>query len=230
MKTAASTPPRPCCGSGRKSCTVRNFQKAYDFGPAGNAQYLGSDFQGPGKRVAAFLSAGDPYGKVDLIVRGGTMLRTVSPFGVSAMLPVKNGRVTLPVSELPVYVEPAAGQTISVVPMDYGPNLARLPGVVVDAPGTKEDLDKLHNGQFENWYYSQVNGTGPWTDGGTWDKAQAATAPAEPLAVTLTLPTPQRVARAVVYASPPWQAQSTLLDFELQYEAGGKLEDPAARP
>ena len=29
-------------------------------------QYLGSEFQGPGKRIAAFLSAGDPYGQVAL--------------------------------------------------------------------------------------------------------------------------------------------------------------------
>ena len=92
-----------------------NFQKAYDFGPAGNAQYLGSDFAGPGKHVPAFLSAGDPYGQIDLIVRGGKTLRTVSPFGVAATLPVTRGRVMLPVSELPVYVEPSAGQTISVV-------------------------------------------------------------------------------------------------------------------
>jgi len=198
-----------------------NFQKAYDFGPAGNAQYLGSEFAGPGKRVAAFLSAGDPDGKVDLIVRGGKTLRTVSPFGVAATLPVTNGRVTLPVSELPVYVESAAGQTVSVVPIGYGPNLARLPGAVVDAPGKAEDRDKLHNGQFENWYYSQVSGTGPWTDGGAWDKAQDAAPPQEPLFVTLTLPAAHRIARAVVYASPPWQSQSTLLDFEFQYDAGG---------
>ena len=198
-----------------------NFRKAYDFGPAGNAQYLGSEFVGPGKRVAAFLSAGDPYGRVDLIVRGGKTLKAVSPFGVAALLPVKAGRVTLPVSELPVYVELSAGQNLSVVPLNYGPNLARLPGVSIDAPGKAEDLDKLHNGRFENWYYSQVGGSGPWTDGGAWDKAQAAAPPPTPLAVTLTLPTAHKVVRAIVYASPPWQSQSTLLDFELQYDAGG---------
>ena len=198
-----------------------NFHHAYDFGPAGNAQYLGSEFTGPGRRVAAFLSAGDPYGKVDLIVRGGKTLKTVSPFGVATALTVKQGRVTLPVSELPVYVEPMTGQTFSVVPLSYGPNLARLPGVTVEALGKAEDLAKLHNGLFENWYYSQVGGSGPWTDGGAWDKAQAATAPLEPLAVTLTLPAPHKIARAVVYASPPWQSQSTLLDFEFQYDAGG---------
>ncbi len=210
-----------------------NYVKKYDFGPAGNAQYLGSYFQGPGKRIAAFLSAGDPYGKIDLAVQGGRTLRTISPFGVATPLPVKGGRVTLPVSELPVYVEPAAGQTISVLPMDYGPDLARLAGVAVDAPGSAADLAKLHNGQYENWYYSQVNGTGPWTDGGTWDKKQDAAPPAEPLPVTLTLPTARKIARVVVYASPPWQSQSTLLDFELQYDAGGvwktlrRVQEPA---
>ena len=198
-----------------------NFARPYDFGPAGNAQYLGSEFAGPGRRVSAFLSAGDPYGRVSLRVRGGKTLRTVSPFGVVALLPVSGGRVALPVSELPVYVEPSPGQTFSVVPLDYGPNLARQPGVTVEAPGRPEDLDKLHNGLYENWYYSQAGDTHPWSDGGTWDKAQAATPPKEPLAVTLTLPAARKIARAVVYAAPPWQGQSTLLDFEFQYENGG---------
>ena len=198
-----------------------NFQKAYDFGPAGNAQYLGDYFTGPGKRVAAFLSAGDPHGKIDLIVSGGQSLQTISPFGAATALPVTHGQVTLPVSELPVYVELSAGQTLSVAPMDYGPNLARLPGVVIDAVGSVSERDKLHNGQFENWYYSQIAGTGPWTDGGTWDKAQGAAPPVGSLPVTLTLPAPRKIARVIVYAAPPWQSQSTLLDFELQYEAGG---------
>jgi hypothetical protein len=198
-----------------------NFQKAYDFGPAGNAQYLGDYFTGPGKRIAAFLSAGDPHGKIDLIVSGGQSLQTISPFGAATALPVTRGHVTLPVSELPVYVELSAGQTISVAPMNYGPNLARLPGVVIDAAGSVVERDKLHNGQFENWYYSQIAGTGPWTDGGAWDKAQAAAPPADPLPITLTLPAPRKIARVIVYAAPPWQSQSTLLDFELQYEAGG---------
>jgi len=198
-----------------------NFRKAYDFGPVGNAQYLGSEFVGPGKRVSAFLSAGDPYGRVALLVRGGKTLRTVSPFGVVSLLPVSGGRAMLPVSELPVYVEPSPGQTFSVVPLSYGPNLARLPGVTVEAPGRPADLDKLHNGLYENWYYSQAGDTRPWSDGGAWDKAQAITPPPEPLAVTLTLPAVRKIARAVVYASPPWQAQSTLLDFEFQYDAGG---------
>ena len=198
-----------------------NYEGAYDFGPAGNPQYLGSYFGGPGKRIAVFLSAGDPYGQVALTVRGGKTLRTVSPFGVTTLLPVKDGSALLPVSELPVYVELPEGETILVHSMDYGPNLARLPGVTADAPGSPADLDKLHNGQYENWYYSQVKDSSPWGDDTTWAKEQEAGPPKDPVWVEMHLPVPQKIARVIVYAAPPWQWQSTLLDFELQYDAAG---------
>ena len=59
------------------------FVKAFDFGPSGNDIYIGSLFQGSGKSVAAFMSAGATDGKVDLLVKGGSKLKVVSPFGVS---------------------------------------------------------------------------------------------------------------------------------------------------
>jgi len=198
-----------------------NFKSAYRFGPAGEAQYVGNYFAGPGKRVAAFLSAGDPYGRVSLTVRGGGTLRTVSPFGVTTSLPVKNGLASLPVSELPVYVELGPGQTITVRPLDYGPNLARQPGVTASAPGNLASVDRIHNGAYENWYYSQTPDSIAWGDYSLWAKAQDAPTPPVPMWVVLRLPAPQRVARVIVYAAPPWQGLSTLLDFEVQYDAGG---------
>jgi len=40
-------------------------------------------------------------------------------------LPVKDGHVLLPVPELPVYVELAAGQSIEVVPQNWGEKFAK---------------------------------------------------------------------------------------------------------
>ena len=83
----------------------KHFSKAYDFGAVGNKLYVGSLFEGDGKRVAAFQSAGDPKGQVELAVKGGDKLHVVSAFGVASDLPIKDGHVMLPVPELPVYVE-----------------------------------------------------------------------------------------------------------------------------
>ena len=107
----------------------KHFARAYDLGAVGNRLYVGSLFEGGGRSVAAFQSAGEPEGRVELDVKGGDKLHIVSAFGVESDLPVKDGRAVLTVPELPVYVEPAKNQTIAVVPQDYGPDLALAPGV-----------------------------------------------------------------------------------------------------
>jgi hypothetical protein len=197
------------------------FDQAYDFGPAGNNLYLGSLFTGPGKRVAAFMSAGSTDGKVDLAVRGGGKLHVVSAFGVEKDLPVVNGRVILEVPELPVYVELAEKQEVDVLPLVWGDNLARKPGVVVTSSvgdvnpedaSVSNKTDKLVNGELESWYWTQKNQGDPWM----------ADLKSGPAWIEFALPEEQPVSHVVVYSSSPWQRWGTLLDYELQYEAKDK--------
>ncbi len=197
------------------------FARAYGFGDPGNKLYIGSHFTGPDREVAAFMSAGSTDGRVELKVSGGTILRVVSAFGVESEIPVQDGKAILPVPELPVYVEPAKGQTIEVVPTNWGTNLARASGVTAASSGlpthpVKEDIDnnigKITNGDLENWYWSQKKDDQPWMSnvGGF------------PSWVEVRLPQPQPIARVVVFAAPPWQWQGSLLDYELQYDDGGQ--------
>lgn len=201
------------------------FVKAYDLGPVGNKLYLGSLFAGDKKEVAAFMSAGSTDGKIQLRVGGGlvhfTKLHMVSAFGVETDLTVADGLATLPVPELPVYVELAAGQSLEVVPQDFGPNLARLPGVKATASGSgvhpvdkkiPNDISKLTNGEFENWYYTQKPIAQPWMDD----------THGFPAWVQLSFPQPTEIGRVIIYAPAPWQWQGTLVDYELQYDAAGK--------
>lgn len=204
----------------------KRFVRPFNFGKAGNNLYLGSLFASPDnkKRVAAFQSAGSPDGRVELTITGSgpKTLRVVSPFGEESRLPVpKNGRVMLPVPELPVYVELAPGQSLAVVPTDWGANLLRAPGVSARASGTGEHpldktipnpITKITNGVLENWYWTQQKPDHPWMDN----------SPQFPAWVEVTLPRPQKIARVVVYAAPPWQSQSTLVDYDLQYEERGE--------
>jgi hypothetical protein len=199
-----------------------NFSKAYDFGPVGNKIYIGSLFTGAKKNVAAFMSDGSTDGKVQLIVKGGTgKLHVESAFGIESDLPVANGSLTLPVPELPVYVKLAEGQTIEVLPQDFGPNLARAPGVKLTASGTgvhpvdakvPNDIAKIVNGVLENWYYTQQPPAQPWMD-------DTKTFPAW---VQLDFGQPTEISRVIIYAPAPWQWQGTLVDYELQYDDQGK--------
>ena len=198
-----------------------NFASAYDLGPLGNKLYVGSLFRGPGKSVAAFQSAGRTDGSVTLSVSAGSSLHVVSAFGVASDLPVTAGKVTLPVPELPVYVEPAANQTIQVVPIDYGPNLALTPGTVATSSGNglsplnssyPNDIGKVINGVLENWYWGQGPGDHPWM-------GNDASLPGW---VQVTLPQPTPISHVVVYAGVPWQNDGSLLDYELQYDQNGQ--------
>ncbi|MBP6964636.1 MAG: hypothetical protein KBC96_09545 [Armatimonadetes bacterium] len=190
------------------------FVRAFDFGPSGNDIYVGSLFEGSGKMVAAFMSAGATDGEVDLLVKGGNRLKVVSPFGVTSTIAVINGKATLPVAELPVYVELAKGQRIEVVPMDYGMNMAREEGTVCShsTAGT-DDIRKVNSGELENWYYLQGESPGPWT---------SPKDTVYPAWVEMEFPAAREISRVHVFAAPPWQGMGTLVNYELQYEKAGQ--------
>ena len=199
------------------------FARRYDLGDVGNKLGIGSLFEGKGRRFAAFQSAGSTDGRIELAVKGGGPLRLVSAFGRTSDLPVEKGRASLNVPELPVYVELADGQSIDVIPDDWGPNLARDPGVTAAASGTgvhpvdktiPNDVAKIINGELENWYWSQRKEAHVWMD----DTKEF------PAWVEVRLPEPKAIARVIVYAAPPWQWQGTLLDYEFQVERDGKWE------
>jgi hypothetical protein len=199
----------------------KQFSKRLDFGPEGNRLYIGSMFSGAGKQVAAVMSAGSTDGKVPLKVTGAERLKLVSAFGVESELTVENGRALLPVCELPVYVELSEGQSIDVIPTAWGTNLARADGVRVSSSGKLEHPvdpkinnapSKIVNGEFEAWYWSQQPDSQPWM----------SNVEQFPAWVEFELPKAQAVSRVVVFAAPPWQWQGSLLDYELQYDDGGK--------
>ncbi len=199
------------------------FKKAFDFGDA-NDIYVGNLFEGPGKRVATMMSAGDTEGRVRIKLarnNGNTSgrLRLVSAFGVESHVPVTNGVAEIPVPELPVYLPLTAGETLTVIPERWGKNLALQTGVTARASGNgaqtaaaaSVDIAKIHNGQLENWYWSQLPGSAPWGE----------SVKKFPVTVELTLPAPAHIGRVVLFCAPPWQWQGTLLNFDLQVRGKG---------
>ncbi len=151
-------------------------------------------------------------------------MKLVSAFGVESELPVSDGQAVLPVAELPVYIELADGETIDVLPTDWGPNLARTDGGRCQRWFRKDrasgwmrkstnSLSKIINGEYENWYWSQKPNAQPWMSNVEF-----------PGWVQIETPMPQTIARVVVFAAPPWQWQGSLLDYELQYDKKGQWE------
>ena len=167
------------------------------------------------------MNAGCGLGQVELRVKGAERLRVVSAFGVASELAVVKGAATLRVPEIPVYVELETGQSLEVVPQVWGQNLARLPGVTAAASGTglhpadkkiPNDISKIHNGDYENWYWAQKPAAQEWMDD----------TKGFPAWIELCLPSAMTVARVVVFCGVPWQWRGTFVDHELQYDKDGQ--------
>jgi len=197
----------------------KTFTRRFDFGPAGNKLFVGTEFQGAGKKVAAFLTAGSTDGAIELNVSGDAAVRVVSSFGETRSVPVQAGRVTLPITELPTYVEFTG--TLEVTPFNAGTNFARLPGTTAAASGsgvhpiqagTPNSLSKIINGELENWYWTQESSARVWMDD----------TPQFPAWVEVNLPSAQTIDTVIVYAGVPWQWDGSLLDYDLQYQQGGQ--------
>ncbi|MEI7775723.1 MAG: discoidin domain-containing protein, partial [Verrucomicrobiota bacterium] len=195
------------------------FSAALDFGNPRNKLFIGSLFTGPGKQVAAIMTSGDTQAKLELNVSGATSVKVVSPFGVESTLPVVNGKVTVPVSELPTYVEYTG--TLSVTPQNWGANLALQTGATAAASGSSvHPIDagvsnppsKVINGKLESWYWSQSNTDRLW-------ESNNATFPAW---FEVRLPAATSIDRVVVYSGIPWQWDGSILDYELQVDQNGQ--------
>ncbi len=187
---------------------------AYDFGATGNKLYIGSLFSGPGKQVAAFMSAGSTDGQVRLQVSAPSV-QVVSAFGVERTIPAQGGSILLPVTELPTYVRFTG--SLAVTPQNWGSNLTLGKPVTstVMAPHPSDSSiinlpNKVTNGEFENWYYVQTQETKVWVDGSF----------NFPAWVEINLQQPTTLDRVVIYSGVPWQWDGTLLDYDLQYLQG----------
>ncbi len=73
-------------------------------------------------------------------------------------------------------------------------------------------IDKIHNGEYENWYWAQKPAAQEWMDD----------TKGFPAWVELTLPSAMPVGRVVVFSGVPWQWRGTLVDYELQYDKDGQ--------
>ena len=198
------------------------FEKRLDFGKNGNVLFIGSVFKGKDKRVAAIMNAGCGEMPVTLKVVGGLRpLKVVSAFGEESTLAVSSGKARLVVPDLPVYVQLGPGQTVDVEPIDWGRNLLLSADKQVKTSGTgahpadasiPNDIGKIFNGFYENWYWAQSKDAQPWMD----DTKEF------PAWIEIALPKPAAISRVAVFGCVPWQWQGTLVDHEVQIDQNGQ--------
>ncbi len=196
------------------------FYRVLDFGAAGNNLLLGNIFQGKDKTVAAMMSTGALNVPVTLQFSNNNPVKVVTAWGESSTQTPIGTRLTVQVSELPVYVEMMSGQTIGAVPFVWGVNLAKgaqfsyTSGSPIAPYGDTDNAPaKLGNGVLETWYLD--GSERPWISN------QTEISEAKPVNIEVQLAGVQTVNRAVVYGCVPHSWQGSLLDFELFADVNG---------
>jgi len=195
----------------------KTWTRSLDFGASGNNATIGNVFSGG---LVVLMSAGNTQGRVLLSGAGG--VSATDAWGNPVQVSSSNGVTSVPVGMLPVYVHGAGANTDAVKP-NWGPNLCRQPGVSIVSNGGGGDIAKLHNGSMETWYYTQ-NGDNISGPDAPWNAGSVAPSPDHPITVEVDFPAVKKVRRVVIYAAPPWQSQSTLLDYDLQYFDGANWQ------
>lgn len=179
-----------------------NFSRALDFGANGNNLMLGSLFQSSGKNVAVFTTTGALNMPVELQLSNNNPVKVVDAWGKSSTQTPVNNRLTITVSELPVYVEAASNQTLNITPFNWGTNLARgaqfsYTSGVADAPyyqpNVSNGANKLGDGLLESWYLAD--------DERPWISNQSEISLANPVNIEVQLPAARTVNRAVISAT-----------------------------
>lgn len=83
----------------------------------------------------------------------GNYIQYVNPIGRRENISIINNIATIPVPEIPVFIELQENQEIEIIPMDWGPNIALTQGVTVQYYNCSpfNSVDLVHNNFFENW-------------------------------------------------------------------------------
>src|SRR5690606_21421443 len=102
-----------------------------DFGKDGNKLFIGNVYRGEDRTTVAIMNTGAGTRSLQVRIPGVQSVRLASAFGVERQVPVVDGVATIDVPEVPVYLRLAPDQDVEIIPINWGPNLARLPGVTV---------------------------------------------------------------------------------------------------
>ena len=201
-----------------EECFGKTFTKALSFGEPIDHFVLADLFSAPsaGPSVVVVVSECPvPNTFVSFEVNTAAALVLVDGWGNESSTSPVGGVVTIPVYDVPTWIELPAGVTASPVPVNAGPNLAL--SATANSPLINDGEYGKVGGQYD---------ASPTPYQGTVQPS--ATAPDK--TVKLTWPTAQSVGRVVVHAPSPWQSNSTLTDFDIVDQSGKVLATVTNEP
>jgi len=160
----------------------KKYAGPVDFSPTGNQIYMALRFEGGDGPVIILRNLGTFDLPTEVEVKGGDALKVADMFGNLQDMPVKNGKVTLAVSQFPQYLLLKPGQDVVFPKIDFGRNIAYSAHIEYAGKGTG-NVATLQNGIYEGVNADDPHGMGtliwrgdlmvpgvPQTMDLTWDK------------------------------------------------------------
>ena len=198
----------------------RRFAEQLDFGPNGNALFLGVRYAGDSGDTVSLRNLGTGDTDVNFEVEGADALATIDAWGNRAKTVVSKGQATLSLGQLPLYVDLPKGARLTPVRLDWGVNLALAPQAAFSYSSTfKGELAWLNNGVIETYHAGNPNGD---TNG---KQIWQGDFPADPNGAAPTLEIafkePQRVDKLLLRGVRPDNAFCSILAYDLQCLDGG---------
>jgi hypothetical protein len=189
-----------------------------NFGNPGNNMMLGSVYTSPiaGNSLIALQSAGSTDLTVRFTVTGATTFTLVDCFGNTSRLAASGGVLSVPTAMEPVYLRVPAGATATLIrDWNFSTDLATLG--TASASGSvanvRANAKIMVQGPIPSTYYYNTALTVRGEQGAPYiDDTDSF-----PAWASVTWKTAQTFDAVLVIATPPWQGQGTLLDFEIQY-------------
>ena len=205
----------------------RRYAGTLDFGALGNRLFMGLRYTSAAGSTVVLRNLGLAKPEtMELGISAGSAVEVVDAFGNRDSLPVKDGKIRLAVPQMPVYLRLARDQNVTAPVYDFGRNLAPRATFVYSGQ-TDRDYALLNNGVIETTHAgSPVGGT----DGkklwigkvATDDKGLAV-----PETLDIVFDSSRTVDTLFLQATRPDNAFTALLDYDVQYRAGGTWIDLA---
>ncbi|HLV81247.1 MAG TPA: hypothetical protein VKT32_13250, partial [Chthonomonadaceae bacterium] len=191
----------------RKAMTLGlTYSGTFDFGPTGNKIFLGLLYTGGNGSTIVLRNLGTSDQSLTVKVQGGSgTLQVVDSFGNTQSVPVSNGKATLTVPILPIYVQLAPGQNIAMPKIDFGTNIASQASFVY-SDKTQSNPKLLTDGILGNYHAGDPNYGMVWTG--------AITTPNPTL--EMDFPSARTVSKLLVFSVRADNPHCTLLDYDLQ--------------
>lgn len=187
------------------------YDSALDFGTLGNALYLGNVYVGSAGSVVALMATSYMAGASVVLSISGTEapITVVDGFGNTTTMPQSKGRITIPMTDLPTYVELPVGAVATVYRINGHSPLGT--GTSISSAATTKQIDGVT-------YTEIADGTYMFRYDIGWGIAPSGAGgyAIPPGNATLIWAADSLIERVMVWGGPNWQNSGAPTDFDIQ--------------